>query len=465
MLASRGKQNTSSDYLLASRDIHPVFAALAGIATNASGFMFIGLIGETYTKGLSSIWIMIGWIVGDYIMWHSGIHQALRKKSEETNTETIGGFISHGLKNKRLVSASIAIITVIFLGTYAAAQLKAGSKALHVIFGWHDYAGAIIGAIIVTIYCFAGGIRASIWTNVAQSFVMMLSMGIIMTTALIACGGFGGLWETLRQIDPSLLSFNPTDSTTAFIFFVLGWLAAGMGVVGQPHIMVCVMTVRSEKDIAATRTIYFIWYVLFTASAIMVGLCARALLPMTAGFDAELALPVIAQKLLPDVLIGFTLAGLFAATMSTADSQILSCSAAITQDLVPKWSRSVKALKASTLTVSSVVLIIALLGNSVFTMVVFSWSVLAASIGPLVILRCLGAPLTGPIAMATSMTGLVTVILWRSVLQWSGNVYEVLPGMVASFVVYEICRRIFQITHDIAEKSANASQGLSANRA
>ncbi len=440
-LASRVKQNTSSDYLLASRNIHPVFVALSAIATNSSGFMFIGLIGETYTVGVSAMWIMIGWVTGEFIAWKSGVPQALRRKSAQTHTETIGSFLGHGLKEGRKVSAMIALITVLFLSTYAAAQLKAGSKALHVLFGWDDSAGAILGAVIVTIYCFSGGIRASIWTNVTQSFVMLLSMGCLMTAAMLKLGGPIGLISALHGIDPALLSINPKDSWFGFLLFALGWMAAGAGVVGQPHIMVSLMTMRSEKDVPTARFIYFLWYILFVISAVLVGLCARALLPNISNFDPELALPTLAQHLLPDILIGFTLAGLFAATMSTADSQILSCSAAITQDLVPKWSHSIKALKMSTLCVACVVLAFALYGDNVFTMVVLSWSILASSIGPLVVLKCFGAPLTSTLALATSATGLITVLLWRTVLHLSGAMYEVLPGMLASFAVYFLLRK------------------------
>ena len=70
-------------------------------------------------------------------------------------------------------------------------------------------------------------------------------------------------------------------------------------------------------------------------------------------YDAEKrltkALPQMAVTFLPEVLIGLTLAGIFAATMSTADSQILACSAAVTQDVAPRWSEDVKASKLATL--------------------------------------------------------------------------------------------------------------------
>ena len=68
------------------------------------------------------------------------------------------------------------LIILIFLSTYAAAQLNAGSKSMHVIFGLDYRLGAIIGGVIVLLYCFSGGIRASIWTDAAQSLVMIVAM-------------------------------------------------------------------------------------------------------------------------------------------------------------------------------------------------------------------------------------------------------------------------------------------------
>ncbi|MCH7549489.1 MAG: histidinol dehydrogenase [Candidatus Krumholzibacteriota bacterium] len=64
--ASRRK-NTSEDYLLASRSVGPWVVALSAVATNNSGFMFVGLIGATYTEGLSSLALMGGWVMGDYV--------------------------------------------------------------------------------------------------------------------------------------------------------------------------------------------------------------------------------------------------------------------------------------------------------------------------------------------------------------------------------------------------------------
>src|SRR5690554_4726299 len=85
----KAKKN-NADYLLAGHDIPPWMAALSAVATNNSGYMFIGMIGFTYMAGLQSIWLMIGWILGDYVI-SIFVHKKLRMASEDKNLLSFGG--------------------------------------------------------------------------------------------------------------------------------------------------------------------------------------------------------------------------------------------------------------------------------------------------------------------------------------------------------------------------------------
>ena len=187
LLSATRKAETTEDYLLASRSVNPWVVALSAVATNNSGFMFIGLIGETYTSGLSAMWVMVGWVLGDYVMWMARVPDRLRAV-EARGTVTIPSFLGHGVRNGKQVTMLAGAITLVFLGIYAAAQLNAGGKALHVLFDWDYSLGAILGAVIVIAYCFAGGIRASLWTDVAQSIVMFVAMVILCFVAINESG-------------------------------------------------------------------------------------------------------------------------------------------------------------------------------------------------------------------------------------------------------------------------------------
>ena len=435
------KQNTTTDYLLASRNVNSWLTALSAMATGQSGLLFIGQVGFAYKIGISSLWLTIGWAIGDYLAWWL-VFKKLRNLSEEMASDTVSSFLGQNIKGSRAIAVISALITIVFLGSYAAAQLVAGSKALNTVFGWNYNLGIIIGAVIVVIYCFSGGIRASIWTDAVQAIVMVGSLLLLLVVAVVNCGGVGNLWQSLAAIDPTLINWDASQQPWGFIPFFIGWLVAGFGVVGQPHIMVRAMAIDSAEHIGFARNLKTSLGLINSVSATGIGLAARVMLPdlMNSG-DPELALPYLSLELLPVVLVGLMLAGLFSATMSTADSQILSCSAALTQDIFPNTAKSYKLAKLGTLTVTAVILAIALAGdNNVFALVTFSWSALASGIGPLLILRVWQQTINLTTAIAMMVIGIATALIWNLGLDLSGAIYEVFPGMAAGIAVYGIAR-------------------------
>ena len=444
VLSTLKNKHTSVDYLLAGHNVKPWLVALSAVATNNSGYMFVGMIGYTYVVGLSSMWLLVGWIFGD-LLASLFIHKKLRETSEKENTHSFAGVLSrwHG-NDYRKLRLIAGIITVSFLGTYASAQLNAGSKALHVLFGWDYSVGAIIGAVMVLLYCFSGGIRASIWTDAAQSFVMVFAMGLMVFVAVEKIGGISQLINALNLVSPTYMNLFPSESPFGNllgpILFVASWMFAGFGVVGQPHIMVRFMAMDQPNNMNKVRFYYYSWYIVFAALTISAGLLARLLLPEINTFDAELALPTLSQQLLPEVLVGLILAGLFAATMSTADSQILSCSAAITRDFTHEKKPSYLMTKLSTVFVTIMALIIALSGTeSVFSLVIIAWAALACAFTPLMTVYALGGKPSERLAILMIFTGIAVMVLWRY-LGLNDAVYEIAPGILSGLTTYWLLR-------------------------
>ena len=432
--AATQKQDSTSDYLLADRKVNPWLIALSALSTGQSGFLFTGQVGYAYTQGISSIWLAIGWAIGDYLAW-TVVFKRLRLVSEASNSETVPEFLAQKQPGYRWISIISALITIFFLGTYAAAQLLAGSKALNSLFGWNYAWGIVIGAIIVVIYCFSGGIRASIWTDSVQTIVMIGALILLFGFTIAAGGGVENIYRDLERVDASLIALFPSNLAWGFLPFFIGWLVAGFGAVGQPHIVVRAMALDSADNMNKARDIRTICGIITAFTAILIGLAGRVLLPSID--DPELALLDLSQQLLPGLLVGVILAGLFAATISTADSQILSCSAALTQDLFPGLAKSYRYAKIGTLIVTAIVLIIALINNdSVFGLITFAWSILASGLGVLLILRSYNRPVSTSVAIAMMVVGVATSMFWKLGLQLSGAVYEVFPGMAAGFLVY-----------------------------
>jgi sodium/proline symporter len=256
--------------------------------------------------------------------------------------------------------------------------------------------------------------------------------------------------HALQHVSPTYMQLFPPDlpfgAISGPLLFVAGWMFAGYGVVGQPHIMVRFMTMDNPQNINRVRLYYYSWYAAFYTLTILAALSARLLLPQTTSFDAELALPTLALQLLPEVFVGLILAGLFAATMSTADSQILSCSAAITRDFAFGKKRSYLVTKLATVGVTAIALVIALSGNeSVFSLVLIAWSALACAFAPLLTVYALGGKPSETLALTMMVTGLGAMLMWRY-LGLSETMYEIAPGILAGLLPYILWQSITKIS-------------------
>ena len=437
---SRG---TRHDYYLAQNTVKPWLVGLSAVATNNSGYMFIGVIGYTYATGLASIWLMTGWILGDFLA-SLFVHSRLRRATSNCDEVSYAGVLSnwyggHNSKLQRL----IGLISLTFLLAYASAQLVAGGKALHVLFDWPTWAGAVTGSVLVMLYCFAGGIRASIWTDAAQSFVMILAMTLLLVVAVHSVGGPNSAISDMRQVE-GFLDWFPKDlvlpGAAGATLFAVSWLFAGLSVIGQPHVMVRFMTLEDSGTMGRARLWYYLWFTAFYSLAIGVGLLSRIYLTDVGSFDAELALPTMALDLLPPVLVGLILAGIFAATMSTADSLVLSCSAAVTHDLLPHRVERPLLIKLATITITGCALGLALANSqSVFSLVIMAWSGLASAFAPLLLALCIGWKPSENSSIVAVITGLSVALFWRW-MGWHGAVYEGLPGIVAGLSVLVLKR-------------------------
>ena len=447
-LSALKKKNTSLDYLLANQEIKPWLAAISAIATSNSGYMFIGQIGFTYVYGLQSVWLMFGLIFGDFIS-SLFVHKNLRKKTQELKVVSFANLVSkwHGA-NYKYVQLFGGFIILIFLSTYAAAQLNAGSKSMHILFGLDYRLGAIIGGIILLLYCFSGGIRASIWTDAAQSLVMIIAMFLMVFFGIKELGGFSNFINELHKISPDYMKWFPSTKFSEFLLapymFIIGWFFSGVGVIGQPHVMVRFMTIDNTKNIPKTRIYYYTWYTLFYSLSISAAFVARLLIPETDNIDPELALPTLALNLLPEFFVGVILAGIFAATMSTADSQIISCTASITNDLSFNKKNNYLTNKIVTLFVTVFVVTIAINDNkSVFNLVLMSWSTLACCFSPLLIINSLKQKISEVLSLMMMVIPLITLLVWRH-FGLNNFIYEVAPGIMSgilTFFIFKLLRK------------------------
>lgn len=461
LASARKATGSRTDYYLADRSVRPWLVGLSAVATNNSGYMFIGVIGFTYETGLATIWLMFGWILGDFAgstFIHRRLRQATASTGEASFASVIARWYGETFGTWRRIAA---IIMVVFLVAYAGAQISAGGKALEGVLGIDPRTGAVAVATMVLIYSIVGGIRASIWTDGAQAIAMMGAMTVLFVAGIVGLGGIGGVIDAWRQV-PGYLDLFPDDlllpGLAGMGLFILGWLFAGFSVVGQPHIMVRFMALDDDRNMVRARAWYYGYFTIFYILATGVGMLSRVYLPDLANQDPELALPLMAVELLPPILVGLILAGIFAATMSTADSLVLSSSAAFTHDLVPHRLETAVMLKLATAAAVIVALTLSLSeSRNVFSLVILAWSTLAAAFAPLLALYALRRRVSETTAILMLVAGVSTALVWRFGLGWHEKVYEGLPGIAVPLVLGFLLSTPQARTFKSADESSGAN--------
>ncbi len=291
------------------------------------------------------------------------------------------------------------------------------------------------GCAAVVFYTFLGGFLAVSWTDAFQAMLMLTALIVTALLAMDILLSNGDTIDVMNKEIQSAWQGDDTLSATAAISLA----AWGLGYFGQPHILARFMAISSPDRTLRAGAIATSWAGAGMAAAIGVGLAGALLFPGLQ--DSEKIFMVMVKELMHPVPAGICLAGILAAIMSTADSQLLVSASALTEDFYRRLLRrnaSDKELvwisRLTVLVVAGVATLLALKPNSsVLQMVGYAWAGFGASFGPVLLLSLYWNRLTGAGALAGIIGGGLAVIVWQNL---SGNIfdlYEIVPGVVIAF--------------------------------
>ncbi|MGC9341457.1 MAG: sodium/proline symporter [Bacteroidales bacterium] len=443
VLSSKFSSKGISEYFVGGRKMNMFVVALSAVVSGRSAWLLLGFTGQSYTMGLSAIWAVVGYIVVEFFLF---LYYApkLRQFAEKHDCITIPDFFAARFDDKKgSLRILITVIFIIFMVTYVAAQFVGGGKAFFAYFGVRNVTGIAITASIVLIYTLMGGFLAVSLTDVLQAIVMLFALIVLPVMGIVQKGGLAEVTSQLTTIEGSF--FNPV----AFGFgSLIGFLGIGLGSPGNPHILVRYMSIKNYKQLKWTAVIGTIWNILLAGGAFMIGIVARSYFPEVSSLpdqDPENAYITLANELLPTALVGILLASIFAAIMSTADSQLLVAASAIVRDIYEKILHKDKLIPQeklsllSRIVVAILVYLAVVLGfvveDLVFWFVLFAWAGLGAAIGPTSIQALFRKKTTHAGVMAGMIAGTLTVFIWKSHPVLSGWVYELIPGFLMGWVV------------------------------
>ena len=447
------RTESMSDYFLGGRNLNKWVTALSAEASDMSGWLLLGLPGAAYLGGMSAAWIAIGLLAGTYVNWRFVAQRLRQYTAVSLNIITLSDYLEYRFRDSsKLLRTVSALFIVIFFLIYTASGFVACGKLFGSVFGISYPAAVLIGAAAVITYTFLGGFNAVCWTDFFQGTLMFFSIIVVPIVGTAACGGPGATADILKSIDPKYFNLFHVNGATglALVAAIASSAAWGLGYFGQPHILVRFMAIRSPKEIKGARHIAITWVSLSLVAAVAVGMVGRAYLKIPLeNVAAEKVYILMVADLFPSLLGGVMLAAILAAIMSTADSQLLVTSSAISEDFYKTFLRKnasdaklVWISRLTVLIVAAAALLLALKpDSSVLDLVAYAWAGFGAAFGPTFILSLFWRGMTREGALAGMITGGVTVLVWKQLEGGVFDLYEILPGFVFSVTTIVLASR------------------------
>ena len=434
--ATRFSSAGQVNYLLGGRRMKTLVVALSAVVSGRSAWLLLAVSGVAFTRGASAIWMVAGYTVAELILFLTAAKR-LRKDTAAAGDITIPDYLASRFGDRfHLLRGVAVLIIIVFLITYVGAQIKGGGKALGVAFGMDEWIGAVLTGIVILLYTALGGFLAVSLTDVLQALMMIFALTGLPLLATVNAGGPG---EIAAALHPSM--FDPFALT--FGLFI-GWVGIGFGSPGNPHILVRYMSIENEKKLAQAGWIGFFWNVVMGIGAVSIGIVGRAIYISKDALinkDVENIFPMLAG-ILPAFLFGLVIAAVFAAIMSTADSQLLVAASAAVRDFYQKIlkrgadiaEKKLVALdRAAVIVFCAIALLIGIFAEEYINfLVLLAWTGLGCSFGPPIILGLYWKRCTQWGALAGMLAGAATTFIWGLTPQLKAIVHQIVPAFFVS---------------------------------
>ncbi|WP_085991619.1 sodium/proline symporter PutP [Oceanobacillus senegalensis] len=430
------------DYMLGGRKLGPAVSALSAGASDMSQWLLMGLPGAIYVSGLVEGWIAIGLTIGAWLNWILVAPRLRVYTHVSNNSITIPSFFDNRFKgNTKVLRIVSGIIILVYFTFYVSSGMVAGGVFFQSSFGYDYHMGLIVVSAVVIAYTLLGGFLAVAYTDFIQGMIMFLALIIVPILGLSLTGGIGETLDSIRAVDPHLLSFFATASAAG----VISSLAWGLGYFGQPHIIVRFMAIKDVKETKSARRIGIGWMILTLLGAAATALIGVAFFHQNPGMsltDPEAIFIEMGQITFHPFIAGILLAAVLAAIMSTVSSQLLVTSSALVEDIYKSVFHTnasekhyVNLGRIAVLAISIIAGIFAWQQNdTILGLVSFAWAGFGAAFGPIILLALYWRKITGTGALWGMIVGAVTVFIWGNT-ALSGYLYEIVPGFILNVIV------------------------------
>lgn len=452
------KNNSADDFYLGGRQLGPIVTAMSAEASDMSGWLLMGLPGVAYLSGIcDAAWTGIGLAIGTYLNWLIVAKRIRRYSHVANNSITIPDFFANRYRDKsNVIMILSAAIILIFFVPYTASGFAACGKLFASLFGINYLTAMLVSAVVIVGYTSLGGFLAASTTDLIQSIVMTIALIVVLIFGINVAGGFDAVVNNAKEL-PGYFSLTATydlatkSASPYGILTTVSTLAWGLGYFGMPHVLLRFMAINDHNKLSLSRRIATIWVVISLGVAIFIGAVGLGMTNAGAfefleGSAAETVIVRISSLLstygvIPALIAGIILAGILASTMSTADSQLIAASSAVSRnifgvfvDINNEPKRTMASARITLLVIAVIAAFIARDPNSsVFGIVSFAWAGFGASFGPVVLFALFWRRSNRNGAVAGMLVGGVMVFVWKYLVRPMGgiwNIYELLPAFI-----------------------------------
>ena len=470
IVIGRKKDQNSEEFFLGGRAMGPLVTAMSAEASDMSSYLLMGIPGVAYLTGLAdATWTAIGLGIGTYLNFLL-VSKRLRRYSSKIGAITIPDFFSKRFDDKsRVIETVAAIVIIVFFIPYVASGLQAIGKLCTTLFGVDYMVGVMVGAIVILIYSILGGFQSVSITDLIQAIIMTFALVVVVFFAINKAGGWNNAISYLGDLPGYLKlteSYDASNNSASpyGLITIISTMAWGLGYFGMPHILVRFMSIRDENELKVSRRIAAVWAFISMGVAIIIGIIGKAMMNENVfGTEAATALSNDSESLIIHItnllsqnglifaiISGLILTGIIAATMSTADSQLL-CAASSFSENIMQGTFKVKLSQKQSLFIARctifVIVIISIIiagnpnspiGKSIFQVVSFAWAGFGACFGPGILLALFDKKMNKQGIGAGMIAGAIVIFVWKFAIRPLGgsfNIYELLPAFILNFVV------------------------------
>ncbi|SEP83359.1 sodium/proline symporter [Virgibacillus subterraneus] len=418
------KSKTHSDFLLGGKKLPGWALAFSERATGESAWLLLGYTGFVFMTGLSGVWVAAGIAIGILFAWLF-LAKKFMRETNKYNVLTLPDYLAARFGEKaNIIRWLTSILIAGFLMFYVGAQMAGAGKMLFTTFGMSPTAGVILATIIIIIIAFAGGFISVVWTDMIQSIMMLITLVILPIVALIYINT-NDLSISQSLADAGNSYNNWFGGLTGFALGVLffnnfSWFFGFLG--GQPQLSARFMALKNDKEANQGSVVAIIWTVLAYSGAFLIGICAIAMYSQGSFADVEIILPTMILDLMPPWIAGILLAGILAAIITTADSQLMVVTSSVSEDIIHKAmgidlteKQLIWISRASVVFFGLVGMTIALVSESLLYLVVsWAWAGVGCTLSPAILMTFFWKRYSGAGVIATILSGLISTLIWIS---------------------------------------------------